>query len=225
MHDFKGADIMENKNTYHKYYPNVYLAKSVDVYEKGDKIKVTTRYGKINTCTVHNLIATAKGYYYYSITRLDGMNLQERARRRSERRGNWAEAQLNKSQQYYNKASENDDFLSLGQPILVGHHSEKGHRKLFENKDRNMRKSIEADKKVEDHLRIQEHWQDKITEINLSIPESLDYFKKELAKAIDRHKKIKSGELPREHSFDLPYAKKKVNELTKKLDLAKKLWG
>ena len=35
-----------------------------------------------------------------------------------------------------------------GQPILVGHHSEKRHRRDLDKIDRNMRKSVEADKKA-----------------------------------------------------------------------------
>lgn len=35
-----------------------------------------------------------------------------------------------------------------GQPILAGHHSERGHRRVLEKSDRNMRKSIEAGKKA-----------------------------------------------------------------------------
>ena len=38
-------------------------------------------------------------------------------------------------------------------------------------------------------------------------------------------KGVKSGKYPREHAYTLTYAKKEVNELQKKYELAKKLWG
>ena len=65
-------------NTYSKYKPKVYLAKCEGVHEKGDTILVTTRYGKENECIVHNLIKSDDEHNYYSITRADGFNTQER---------------------------------------------------------------------------------------------------------------------------------------------------
>lgn len=40
-------------------------------------------------------------------------------------------------------------LIPLGQPILVGHHSERRHRKDIERMDRNMQKSVEESKKAE----------------------------------------------------------------------------
>ncbi len=39
-------------------------------------------------------------------------------------------------------------LIPPGQPILVGHHSERRHRRDLDKIDRNMRKSIEADEKA-----------------------------------------------------------------------------
>ena len=39
-------------------------------------------------------------------------------------------------------------YIPPGQPILVGHHSERGHRRALEKSDNNMRKSIEAGEKA-----------------------------------------------------------------------------
>ena len=46
-------------NTYHKFVPNVFLAKCEEKHEKGDEILVTTKYGKENECIVFNLIFVA----------------------------------------------------------------------------------------------------------------------------------------------------------------------
>lgn len=50
----------------------------------------------------------------------------------------------------YHKCVDNIlSFIPAGQPILVGHHSEKRHRRDIERMDNNMRKSVEESKKSE----------------------------------------------------------------------------
>ncbi len=46
-------------------------------------------------------------------------------------------------------ASAISSMIPLGQPILIGHHSERRHRKDMERIDNNMRKSVEESKKAE----------------------------------------------------------------------------
>lgn len=118
-------------NTYYKFAPNVFLAKCDEKHEKGETIEVTTKYGKENECIVFNLIYERDGFYYYSIVRADGFNVQEWAKQRAERRHEWATSAVQKSCEYYNKSNKDKDFLSLGEPIKVGHHSEKRHRKAL----------------------------------------------------------------------------------------------
>ena len=48
----------------------------------------------------------------------------------------------------YNTARSVMDHIPPGQPILVGHHSERHHRRDLDKIDRNMRKSVEADEKA-----------------------------------------------------------------------------
>jgi len=48
----------------------------------------------------------------------------------------------------YNSARSIMEHIPPGQPILVGHHSEKRHRRDLDKIDRNMRKSAEADEKA-----------------------------------------------------------------------------
>lgn len=79
-------------NTYSKYVPNVFLAKCSEKHEKGEVIEVTTKYGKENECIVFNLIYEREGFYYYSIVRADGFNVQEWAKQRAERRHDWAQS-------------------------------------------------------------------------------------------------------------------------------------
>lgn len=212
-------------NTYSKYAPNVFIAKCTEQHEKGDIIPVQTKYGKENDSIVFNLIFQKEGFYYYSIVRADGFNYQQWAKNRAEKRNNWAVSAENKSDDYYNRSNKDDAFLSLGEPIKIGHHSEKRHRKIIDEQWNNMGKSVEYSKKAEDHKSIAEYWEKKANDINLSMPESIDFYTYKLEKAKEYHAEVKSGKYPKDHSFTLTYAKKEVNELEKKLQLANKLWA
>lgn len=212
-------------NTYIKYVPNVFLAKCDEKHEKGEKILVTTKYGKENESIVFNLVYEKDGFYYYSIVRADGFNVQEWAKNRAERRLEWADSAKRKSNEYQDKSNKDKDFLSLGEPIKIGHHSEKRHRKAIEDAWNNMGKSVEMDTKATEHERVAKYWEERANTINLSMPESIDFYEHKLEVAKEYHEGLKSGKYPREHSFTLSYAKKAVNETQKNYDLAVKLWG
>lgn len=211
-------------NTYHKLCPNVFLAKCDAKHEKGETILVTTKYGKENKSIVFNLIFERDGSYYYSIVRADGFNVQEWAKRRAERRREWAASAERKSDEYYKASNKDADFLSLGEPIKIGHHSERRHRKAIDDAWNNMGKSVEFEEKAKEHERAARYWDEKADVINLSMPESIDYYEHKLEEAKEYHAGLKSGKYPREHSYSLTYAKKAVNEAQKNFDLAKKLW-
>lgn len=212
-------------NTYYKFCPNVFLAKCDAKHEKGEVIEVTTKYGKENESIVFNLIFERDGFYYYSIVRADGFNVQEWAKRKAERRLGWAASAEQKSEAYYNASNKERDFLSLGEPIKVGHHSERRHRKAIEDAWNNMGKCVEFSDKAKEHEYKAAYWDAKADTINLSMPESIDFYRYKLEKAKEYHEGLKSGKYTREHSYSLTYAKKEVNELQKKYELAVKLWG
>lgn len=211
-------------NTYHKFAPNVFLAKCTEPHKKGDTITVTTQYGKENDSIVFNAIGQKDGFFYYSIVRADGYNIQERAKAKAERYSNWAASAENKSNQYYEASLEGHDFLALGEPIKVGHHSEKRHRALIDRNWDRMGKSVEMSKKAEQHESKADYWNRKGAEINLSMPESVEYYEYKLEAAKMKHEGLKDGSIERSHSFSLTYAKKDVNEAEKNLQLAKRLW-
>lgn len=212
-------------NVYSKFCPNVFLAKCEEKYEKGEVIEVTTKYGKENECIVFNLIYEKDGFYYYSIVRADGFNVQEWAKQRAERRRMWAASAEQKSNEYYEKSNKDRDFLSLGEPIKVGHHSERRHRKAIDDAWNNMGKSVEFSDKAVEHERVARYWDKKAEVINLSMPESIDYYEHKLEKAKEYYEGLKSGKYPREHVYSLTYAKKAVNDMQKNYDTAKRLWG
>ena len=205
-----------------KYCPNVWVAECDDEYEKGDVIEIETKYGKEVECEVYNLIAEKDGKYYYSVVRLEEMSY---AQRKAEKYSNSVSSSMAKSNQYYEASNEGREFLSLGEPIKVGHHSEKRHRALLERNWNRMEKSVEMANKAEEAERKAEYWENKAQEITLAMPESLEYFTSKLNEAVEYHKALKDGTIERTHSYSLAYATKDVKELKEKVKTAELLWG
>ena len=213
------------ENTYSKYCPNVFVAKCPERHEKGETIIVTTKYGKENEHIVWNLVYERDGFFYYSITRSDGFDCQERARAKAERYNEWSGNADKRSKEAFDRAMGAVEGIPFGQPILVGHHSEKRHRAAIAKSDNAMRKSVEESDKASRLANKAEYWERKADDINLSMPESIEYYTEKLAEAEEYHAGVKSGKYPRDHSYTLTYAKKAVNEMRKNLETAKKLWG
>lgn len=212
-------------NSYSKFQPNVFLAKCTEPHEKGQVILVSTKYGKENECIVFNLIYQKDGFFFYSIVRADGFNTQEWAKRRAEKLNNASANAEKKSTKFYEASHEGRDFLSLAEPIKIGHHSERRHRALIERNWNRMSKCVELSDKSEEYQSRAQYWENKADIINLSMPESIEFYEFQLQKAKEKHEGLKSGQLERSHSFSLTYAKKEVNELEKKFELSKRLWG
>lgn len=212
-------------NTYAKYCPNVFVAKCTERHEKGDIITVTTKYGKDNEHYVHNLVAERDGFFYYSITRVDGYDMQERAKAKAERLRDAAGRAQRRAEGFYERSQKDADYLSLGEPIKVGHHSERRHRKAIDDAWKNTGRMVREMDKADDLLERAERWESHTEDINLSMPESLDYYRKVVEQAKARHQGLKDGTIEREHAYSLTYAKKAVNEAEKNLQRAIRLWG
>lgn len=212
-------------STYSKYMPNVFLAKCEEPHEKGEEIVMTTKYGQEHEVIVYNLVYQRDEFYYYSVVRADGFNAQERARMKAERLSGYASNAQSRSNKYYEASNEGADFLRLGEPIKIGHHSEKRHRALIERNHARMSNSMAELEKVENYERRAAYWESKANDINLSMPESLEFYEFKLEQAKEYHEGLKSGKYERRHSYALSYAKKEVSELEKKLDIAKKMWA
>lgn len=212
-------------NTYTKFCPNVFLAKCSEKHEKGETIIVTTKYGKENDCIVFNLIYQKDEYFYYSIVRADGFNAQEFAKKKAERLQNASLNAENKSNAYWEASNEGQDFLSLHEPIKIGHHSEKRHRALIERNHDRMSKAVEFSRKAENYESRMAYWESKANVINLSMPESLEFYALKFEQAKAKHEGLKNGSIERLHSLSLTYAKKEVNEAKKNVELSKRLWS
>lgn len=212
-------------NTYSKFVPNVFIAKCDEKHEKGETINLTTKYGKEHECIVFNFLFEKEGSFYYSIVRTDGFNVQEHAKMKAERLQGYAANAEKKSAQFHEASNEGRDFLSLGEPIKIGHHSEKRHRALIERNWNRMSKSVELSKVAEKYEDRAAYWAERANTINLSMPESLYFYEHELEKAKLKHEGLKNGTIQRSHSFSLTYAKKEVNDIEAKLKLAHRLWA
>ncbi len=212
-------------NTYFKYAPNVFVAKCDAPHEKGETIVLETKYGKEVENIVFNLVGTRDGFYFYSIVRADGFDHKAWCERRAEKLQASAARAESASMAAYNRSRKDSAFLSLGEPIKVGHHSERRHRRVIEQANNATAKSVELSHKAESFESRASYWESRAAEINLSMPESLDYYEHKLEAAKLRHAGLKDGTIPREHSYSLTYAKNAVNEAEKNLKLAQKLWG
>ena len=209
-------------NRFKKYCPNVWVAECEDEYEKGDIIQLETKYGKEVDCEVYNLVLQRGELYYYSIVKIEE---QTYAERKAEKYSNASSNSIKKGNERMNAAQEGREFLSLGEPIKIGHHSEHRHRALIERNNNRMEKSVEYYKKAEEQKHKAEYWDSKSKEITLAMPESIKYFSEKLEKAITYHKGLKNGTIEKEHSYSLTYASKDVRELKKKVEIAELLWG
>lgn len=79
--------------------------------------------------------------------------------------------------------------------------------------------------KAEAHESKADYWARKANDINLSMPESIEFYEYKLETAKLKHEGMKNGTVERSHSMSLQYAKKDVNEAQKNLDLANRLWS
>jgi len=212
-------------NTYHKFCPNVFVAKCDEPHEKGEEIIIETKYGAEHRCIVFNQVGKREGVFFYSVVRADGFNVQEWAKRRADRLNGAANNSTKKSDQYWEAANEGKDFLVLAEPIKIGHHSEKRHRALIERNQNRISKAVVLMDVAKAYSERASYWESRTSIVNLSMPESLEYFEFELEKAKMKHEGLKNGSIVREHSFSLTYAKNKVNEVEKLLKLAQRLWA
>lgn len=213
-------------NTFKKYCPNVFVAQCTDKHEKGEIITLQTKYGKEVENEVHNYLgATKDGLHLYSITRVDGFNSQERAANKAAKLEGYAANAEKRSAAYYEASNEGRDFLALGEPIKIGHHSERRHRRLIERNWERMGKSVAESDKAKEYERRAAYWAERANKIDLSMPDSLEYFEFELQKAKEYHQLLKDKPEERAHSMSLQYANKSVKDLQDKVNTAIRLWG
>lgn len=79
------------------------------------------------------------------------MSRRERLERKRDKRREWAESARQRSDASFGAAAEIADQIPCGQPILVGHHSEKRHRRAVDKIQSGMDRGLEHQRRAEDH--------------------------------------------------------------------------
>tara|TARA_R110000824_G_scaffold91480_2_gene222648 strand:- start:10624 stop:11253 length:630 start_codon:yes stop_codon:yes gene_type:complete len=204
-----------------KKYSGVFVAECDEQYKKGELIIVTTKYDKQIEVEIFNKVGAKAELFYYSVIRTASENY---AQRKANKYLLYSENAEKRSDNSLKASKEGADFLALAEPIKIGHHSESRHRNLIERNDNRMRKSIAESDKAEDYKQKAEYWENKSKEIDLSMPESFEYYIIKLEEAKNFHKGLKDGSIEKEHSYSITYANKKVKDLTKKVKIAELLW-
>ncbi len=75
------------------------------------------------------------------------MTYRERREAKAERLRGWAEKRAEKAQQASADARRAVDGIPFGQPILIGHHSQRRHENALERQDNKLRQAYEHDQK------------------------------------------------------------------------------
>lgn len=75
---------------------------------------------------------------------------EEKQAERKARLERAAETARSEAESAFKSAHDATSQIPMGQPILVGHHSEGKHRRAIDRSDRAMRRGVEADKRAED---------------------------------------------------------------------------
>lgn len=82
------------------------------------------------------------------------MTYRERKEARLQRRLDWAESRRRKAETRFASAHRIMDGIPLGQPILVGHHSERHARRNAERIDNGIRAGLESQTMAEHHVSV-----------------------------------------------------------------------
>lgn len=214
-----------DKNTFVKYCPNVFLARCTEEYSRGDTANLTTRRGGEVEVEIFNQVRKGAGFYDYSFVRCDGINSQERAKAKAEKRREWEASRTAKSNASYEASKEGADFLSLAEPIKIGHHSEKRHRALIARNWSRMDKSVEHSNMAAEHAQKAEYYEKQSEKIDLSLPDCIEFFREKMEVMKANHAFLKDNPDKRPHGYSLQYALKHKKNAIKQYETAVALWG
>ncbi len=144
------------------------------------------------------------------------VDYEERQEYKKERYQELAEQAEQKSQLHYENHSKIANVIPMGQPILIGHHSEKRHRKDLDKIDNEMRKSIQESEKAD-------YYRNKLDNIDNSKAISSDDPKaiEKLEARIEELEKAKVKVKARPHEWyelqylnvDIKRAKERIKEI------------
>jgi hypothetical protein len=144
----------------------------------------------------------AKGKPIYSKPEHRGQaGYAERRETKLERTAERARRMLAESKSREKSARQIMDIIPPGQPILVGHHSEKRHRRDLERMDRNMRAAIAAEKEAK---RLEAAAKNPSSAISSDDPEAVVKLKQKLGSLEKQREEMKAiNKAFRKHKGDL----------------------
>lgn len=215
-----------------KHTSGVYVIETEQELENDSACTVTTRHGKEVDCLIWKLVSSKNGKNYYSYTRKDGFCRKEKHLNNAEKYLSAAEKSIDKAGHFYEKSNEHSAFLSLGEPIKVGHHSEKRHRAIIDKAWRNVGKSVEYSKKSqEQNERSKGALRAAQNNIFIDTPDCLERLNEKMSLLEEQRQKVKefnkeankTGQNPL-GSHVLTNLGAKIRETKKKLSIAEKLW-
>ena len=129
------------------------------VYGPADEIQlgevtVHKRNGNTTTATIERIgkdvrIGSDRVRLGHLAPRGEDRTYRERREAKAERLRGWSENAEKRSEVAYAQADAIASMIPMGQPILVGHHSERRHRKDLDRIDNGMRRSFEESAKAE----------------------------------------------------------------------------
>jgi len=148
------------------------------------------------------------------------MTRRERKERKLKKRLEWAESRDKKADQTIKSADKLVEGIPPGQPILVGHHSEKRHRNTVKRSNNLMHKSIE-------HSNMAEYHRDKADNLKRQLnntifsddPDAIERLQKKLEyleKGRSRMKEINAA-FKKGKEIELSESEKKVLESNKRV--------
>ncbi len=121
------------------------------------------------------------------------MTYRERKQRRVERREEWAESRDRKAQAGFDKASRIAEQIPLGQPILVGHHSEGRARRDQARIHAGMRQGVESADMADHHRTVAAGIEHQLaTSIYSDDPDAIEALQARLAGLEAQRERIKA---------------------------------
>lgn len=154
--------------------------------------------------------------------RVEKMTRRERKEMKLQKRLDWAESKNKKANIEHEAGKRMADAIPLGQPILVGHHSEKQHRNYI-------KKIQDHSSKVVEHLDMAKHHRKKADNILVQLDHSI--FSDDLDAEERLREKIDKLEWKRKRMKEINKVLKAGKEIElspsekKMLDTNKKVWG
>ena len=100
------------------------------------------------------------------------MTRRERMEQRADNREAWAASATRKAEERSKASARYVEGIPFGQPILVGHHSEKRHRRALENSWNAMGKAVELSDKAKRHEQVADTLRDRLETVIFSDDEN-----------------------------------------------------